>query len=61
LFLFFGVQMVVKAARTAPGEGASEELEEVEGELKARDAQRCPLRAGTQEQDEHVAQMTQKT
>jgi putative Ca2+/H+ antiporter (TMEM165/GDT1 family) len=38
LFLFFGVQMIVKAWRTAPAEGASEELEEVEGELKADDA-----------------------
>ena len=36
LFLFFGVQMVAKAARTPPAEGASDELEEVEGELKVR-------------------------
>jgi putative Ca2+/H+ antiporter (TMEM165/GDT1 family) len=37
LFLFFGVQMLAKAARTdAHADGASEELEEVEGELKAR-------------------------
>jgi putative Ca2+/H+ antiporter (TMEM165/GDT1 family) len=37
LFLFFGVQMLAKAARTDAGAGgASEELEEVEGELKAR-------------------------
>ena len=42
LFLFFGVQMITKAARTPAAEGASEELEEVEGELKARDAQRGP-------------------
>ena len=38
LFLFFGVQMIAKAARTPAAEGASEELEEVEGELKAEDA-----------------------
>ncbi len=36
LFLFFGVQMLTKGLRAPPDEGASDELEEVEGELKAR-------------------------